>query len=65
VAWHYLSRPPEDGTLFLEWIPFARSFVFASDGYAWPDPERTQENEIPKQFTGGMFDGEYVRSKSP
>jgi hypothetical protein len=60
VSWTYLGIPPEDGVLFLEWIPIVRSQVFASDGYVWGDPERGHEKELTRELTNGMLNGEYV-----
>jgi Fungal domain of unknown function (DUF1750) len=60
VSWTYLGIPPEDGTLFLEWIPLTRAHVFASDGYVWGDHERVAERELTREITGGLMNGEYV-----
>jgi hypothetical protein len=55
VSWTYLAQPPADGTVFLEWqSPQAqvqaqragRMSGFASDGYAWADPETQYQQEV-------------------
>lgn len=44
MAWTYVQAP-RDGTVWLEWISPRRENRFASDGYAWGDPEQTGRQE--------------------
>ena len=46
MSWNYVQAP-QDGTLWLEWIPQERNdHPFPSDGYVWGDPEQTYRQEI-------------------
>ncbi|KAK4498307.1 hypothetical protein PRZ48_010965 [Zasmidium cellare] len=46
MSWNYVSAP-QDGTLWLEWIPLEKTDQpFPSDGYAWGDPEQTYRQDF-------------------
>lgn len=64
VSWTYLGVPPEDGTIFLEYVSAMRAHHFATDGYVWLDPERGQERTMTRDMLPlplpNFQDGEYV-----
>jgi Fungal domain of unknown function (DUF1750) len=45
MAWQFIYKPPDDGTVFLAWQPPALRGAFASDGYIWAEPEATYHFE--------------------
>lgn len=45
MSWHYVT-PPQDGTLWLEWIPLEKmDHPYSSDGYIWADMEHSFRQE--------------------
>ncbi|KAK5137958.1 hypothetical protein LTR08_005754 [Meristemomyces frigidus] len=45
MSWTYVQAP-QDGTIWLEWLPPDKNERFPSDGYVWGDPEATYRQEF-------------------
>ena len=46
MSWTYVQAP-QDGTVWLEWMPGRNGeYRFASDGYVWLDPEQTYRHDF-------------------
>ncbi|EME42719.1 hypothetical protein DOTSEDRAFT_54997 [Dothistroma septosporum NZE10] len=46
MSWNYV-QPPQDGTMWLEWIPQHKNEQpYATDGYVWGDPEQTFRQSV-------------------
>ncbi|PIA96255.1 hypothetical protein CB0940_10387 [Cercospora beticola] len=46
MSWHYVT-PPQDGTVWLEWIPQEKlDHPYPSDGYVWGDVEHSYRHDF-------------------